>query len=70
MKPMAKGLVLAALRRHGCRKLSEDGKHEKWGCPQSFQLHVTLLPRHDERTAGVLRNLVRDLKCLSEGWLQ
>jgi hypothetical protein len=40
MKPMAKRFVLAALRRHGCRTLSEEGKHEKWGCPLSCQMHV------------------------------
>jgi hypothetical protein len=70
MKPMAKRLVVAALLRAGCRKISEHGKHEKWGCPIGCAQHVTALPRHDEITAGVVRNLIRDLKCLPEGWLQ
>jgi len=70
MKPMAKRLVVAALVRQHCRKLSEHGKHEKWGCPRQCDQHVTSLPRHDLITAGVIRGLIGDLKCLPEGWLQ
>jgi hypothetical protein len=70
MKPMAKRRVVAALLKQQCRKLSEQGKHEKWGCPLSCQRHLTALPRHDEITAGVVRNVIRDLECLPEGWLQ
>lgn len=70
MKPMTKRQVVAALLRQKCRKLSDSGKHEKWGCALSCRQHVTSLPRHDEITAGVVRNLIRDLKGLPEGWLQ
>jgi hypothetical protein len=70
MKPMTKRQVVAALLRQECRKLSDSGRHEKWGCPLNCRQHVTSLPRHDEITAGVVRNLIRDLKCLPEGWLQ
>jgi hypothetical protein len=70
MKPMSKRDVVTALLRQKCRKLSDAGRHEKWGCPLTCRPHVTSLPRHDEITAGVVRNLIRDLKCLPEGWLQ
>jgi predicted RNA binding protein YcfA (HicA-like mRNA interferase family) len=65
---MAKRLVVKALTDHGCYKVSERGIHEKWGCPCGQ--HVTSVPRHSEITAGVIRNLIRDLACLPEGWLQ
>jgi hypothetical protein len=70
MKPMAKRLVIKALLRHGCSKLSDEGIHEKWGCPVGCCEHVTALPRHTQITAGVVRNIVADLKCLPKGWLQ
>jgi hypothetical protein len=28
------------------------------------------LPRHTQITAGVIRNVIADLKCLPKGWLQ
>ena len=62
MKPMSKRQVVAAL--------GDSGKHEKWGCPLECRQHLSSLPRHDEITAGVVRNLIRDLKCVPEGWLQ
>ena len=70
MKPMAKRLVIRALGRRGCVKLSDEGIHEKWGCPPTCGQHVTALPRHNEITAGVIRGMITDLKCLPKGWLQ
>jgi len=70
MKPMSKRLVVKALLRHGCSKLSDEGIHEKWVCPAGCGKHVTALPRHTQITAGVIRNIVADLKCLQKGWLQ
>jgi predicted RNA binding protein YcfA (HicA-like mRNA interferase family) len=70
MKPMAKRQVARALAQQGCRKLREQGIHEKWQCPPACARHTTALPRHDEVTAGVIRNLIRDLACLPKGWLQ
>jgi predicted RNA binding protein YcfA (HicA-like mRNA interferase family) len=70
MKPMAKRLVIRALIQHGCRKVSERGIHEKWECPMTCGKHATALPRHDPITAGVIRNIIRDLACLPKGWLQ
>ena len=68
MKPMAKRLVVTALAKQGCRKLSERGIHEKWGCPCGQ--HTTAVPRHNEITAGVVRGIIADLTCLPKGWLQ
>jgi hypothetical protein len=68
MKPMAKRLVIRALLRSGCVKLSDQGIHEKWGCGKRCE-HATAVPRHNVITAGVLRNIIDDLKCLPKGWL-
>ena len=43
MKPMAKGLVIRALTLQGCLKLSDEGKHEKWGCPEKS--HLAQIPQ-------------------------
>jgi hypothetical protein len=59
VKPIDKRLVVAALFRRACHKISEQGKHEKWGCPLKCGQHVTSLPRHDTVTAGVIRNVIR-----------
>jgi predicted RNA binding protein YcfA (HicA-like mRNA interferase family) len=70
MRPMAKRLVIRALTVHGCLRLSDEGKHEKWRCPERCGRHTTAVPRHAEITAGVLRGIITDLKCLPKGWLQ
>lgn len=70
MKPMAKRLVVRALTQRGCSKVSEQGIHEKWGCPTKCGEHTTAVPRHNEITATVIRNIIRDLACLPKGWLQ
>jgi hypothetical protein len=70
MKPTAKRLVVAALLKQGCAKLSGRGIHEKWGCPQSCGKHTTAVPRHNEVKAGVIRGIISDLACLPKGWLQ
>ncbi|MDX6287173.1 MAG: hypothetical protein QOG53_2658 [Frankiales bacterium] len=44
------------------------GRHEVWGCPCGK--HSTALPDHRQVTAGVIRNIIRDLACLPKGWLQ
>jgi hypothetical protein len=65
-----KRLVIRALTAQGCLKLSDEGKHEKWGCPEKCGQHTAAVPRHAEITAGVLRGIITDLKCLPKGWLQ
>ena len=68
MEPMSKRLVVRALQRQGCRKISELGPHEKWMCPCGR--HSTSVPRHGEVSPGVVRKIQRHLACLEEGWLQ
>jgi hypothetical protein len=68
VKPISKRLLTKALTRHGCRKISDDGIHEKWGCPCGQ--HVTAVPRHHEIKAGTRRGIERDMACLPKGWLQ
>jgi len=70
VKPMAKRLVVRALAVQGRYKVSERGIHEKWRCPPTCGKHTTSVPRHNEVTAGVVGNLIRDLACLPKGWLQ
>jgi hypothetical protein len=70
MKPMPKRKVVKALLAQRCVKVSEQGKHEKWRCPSPCGQHVTALTRHTEVTAGIVRSLIEDLKCLPTGWLQ
>jgi predicted RNA binding protein YcfA (HicA-like mRNA interferase family) len=65
---MSKRLVIKALARHGCVKVSDDGRHEKWQCPCGR--HTTAVTRHNEVTAGVVREIQRQMACLPEGWLQ
>ena len=67
MKPMAKRLVIRALTVQSCLKLSDEGKHEKWGCPEKCGQHATAVPRHAEVTAGVLRGIITDLEVPAEG---
>lgn len=66
MKPMKRRDVIQALAVNGCTVLSDDGPHTKWGCPCGE--HTANIPRHNEITAGVLRNTVARLTCLPEGW--
>lgn len=68
MKAISKRALVRRLRDAGCWKESEVGPHEKWQCPCGD--HSTAVPRHRQVSAGVCRNLIIDLPCLSQGWLQ
>lgn len=69
---MVKGMKLrdveAALREQHCRVLSEAGIHTKWGCPCGQ--HTANIPRHKTVSPGVVRDTIKRLACLEEGWLQ
>jgi predicted RNA binding protein YcfA (HicA-like mRNA interferase family) len=67
-KPMKRREVEAALYRAGCVLRSDSGAHTKYVYPCGH--HTTAVPRHKEITAGVVRNIVSQLACLPEGWLQ
>lgn len=69
MRPMKYRAVTRALRSVGCRFLREGpGDHEVWICPCGR--HETVITEDTEVSAGVLRNVVRDLNCLPKGWLK
>lgn len=68
VKEMRRKAVERALRKHDCTVIYDDGKHTKWGCPCGS--HIAPVPRHIDVTAGVIRNIIRDLPCLPKGWLQ
>lgn len=57
-----------ALRRSGCVLVSQRGPHDKWHCPCGE--HSANIPRHTEVSDGVMRDTVRRLACLPEGWWQ
>jgi len=67
MKPMRKRLVVKALLAHECRKVDDDGRHEKWVCPCGRR--SAPVPRHSEISAGVVRSL-HTMACLPKDWLQ
>lgn len=69
MNPISKRKLVQALRASQCRMVKKRGLHEKWICPCD-EHHTTAVPRHREVTAGVVRNIIDDLKCLPKGWLQ
>lgn len=60
--------VEKALVEHGCRRVSDRGSHTKWVCPCGR--HSANVPRHREISPGVVRDTVRRMACLPEGWLQ
>lgn len=66
VKAMRRRAVEAALRQNGCRIVSEDGPHAKWGCPCGE--HSAVIPRHRGISPGVVRDTVRRMACLPEGW--
>jgi hypothetical protein len=68
VKAMSTRQVVKARRRNECKLTGTDGPHDKWVC--RCGKHSTAVPRHTETSAGVVRNIIRDLSCLPEGWLQ
>lgn len=68
VKGMRRREVEAALREQQCRSLRNKGGHEVWGCPCGQ--HSFPLPNHTITSPGVVRDAVRRLTCLPEGWLQ
>jgi hypothetical protein len=69
MRPISKRSLVKALVANECAKVSERGRHEKWVC-SCQDAHKTAVPRHSEISPGVARNIINDLECLPEGWLQ
>lgn len=68
VKGMKRREIETALREQQCRPLRNKGGHEVWGCPCGQ--HRFALPNHTVTSPGVVRDAVRKLACLPEGWLQ
>lgn len=60
--------VIRALTNQRCTIRSDDGIHTKWVCPCGR--HSANIPRHRIVSPGVVRDTIKRLDCLPEGWLQ
>ncbi|MBA3278428.1 MAG: type II toxin-antitoxin system HicA family toxin [Geodermatophilaceae bacterium] len=60
--------VVKALRSHGLRSEPGKGSHVKWYCPCGR--HMVSIPGHTTVSPGVIRDCIKKLTCLPEGWLQ
>jgi hypothetical protein len=67
-KAMKRRDVESALRGKGCNVVSDKGDHTKWGC--RCGAHTAPVPRHLNISPGVVRDIIRRMECLEEGWLQ
>jgi hypothetical protein len=66
--PMRLRVVVAALQAADCSQIRQGANHTVWRCPCGE--HQTAVPRHNQITAGVVGSIIRQLSCLSKGWLQ
>jgi hypothetical protein len=57
-----------ALLDHGCTPKQGKGDHEKWYCPSGRNVAVIVQSRIV--SPGVVRDTIKKLACLPEGWLQ
>ena len=69
VKAMRRRQVEEALRRAGCRVVSDEGKHTKWEC-SCGEGHTANIPRHGDISPGVVRDTLRRMPCQRKGWLQ
>ncbi len=57
-----------ALLDQGAGHKGTRGSHEKWLCPCGK--HQAIVPNHTIVSPGVIRDIIKKLDCLPEGWLQ
>lgn len=57
-----------ALLDNGCTPKEGKGDHQKWYCPCGK--HMAVVVRARTVSPGVVRDTIRKLACLPEGWLQ
>jgi hypothetical protein len=67
-KAMKRRDVEQALKHNDCSIKSTRGDHDKWIC--HCGRHSANIPRHTVISPGVVRDIIRRLECLQEGWLQ
>ncbi|TAM91711.1 MAG: type II toxin-antitoxin system HicA family toxin [Jatrophihabitans sp.] len=68
VKPMRYREIEAALLRNGCRWTDSKGDHVKWYCPCGR--HSVPVDTARTISPGVVRDIIKKLACLPEGWLQ
>lgn len=68
MKAMSYRRLVKLLGQCGCTMRQGKGDHEKWYCPDGD--HMVPIPHSQQISPGVLRDVVRKLACLPEGWLR
>ena len=68
VKAMKRRDVEVALREYSCLLLRSTGDHDVYGC--ACGQHIFPLPRHKVISPGVVRDAIKRLVCLPEGWLQ
>lgn len=69
---MVKGMryreIEQKLLSEGCKWRNGKGSHINWYCPCG-QHHVSV-DKHTHVSPGVVRDIIKKLTCLPEGWLQ
>lgn len=60
--------ITKAMRSHGCSSKPGKGDHEKWYC-SCGQGHMTVITRTTVVSPGLVRQAIRNLPCLPEGWI-
>lgn len=62
-------VVAKALRTNGCTSAPGKGDHEKWTC-SCGRNHMAVIVKTNAISPGVIRDTIKKLACLPEGWLQ
>jgi hypothetical protein len=68
VKAMQYREMARALLDHGCTPKQGKGDHQKWCCPCGR--HVAVVVQSRIVSPGVVRDTIKKLVCLPEGWLQ
>lgn len=69
VKAMKYREVQRALSENGCSHLRTRGSHEVWACPCGRH-RAAIAPHKGIVSPGVVRDTIKKLECLPEGWLQ
>lgn len=61
--------VERALTKQGCQHIRTRGSHRIWTCPCGKH-RASIAPQKGIVSPGVVRDTVKQMTCLPEGWLQ
>jgi predicted RNA binding protein YcfA (HicA-like mRNA interferase family) len=68
VKPIRYRDMARALKRAGCESRPGKGDHEVWTCPCGK--HRAVITKPGEVSPGLVRDAIKKLECLEEGWLE